>query len=138
MPFITPYQIIAPLISIVAIVYAWSLVRRQKKTVWEGTLWTLFWLAIAVVALFPAVLDYLTFATGFKDRQNALLITFLGILSFMVFALIVRVENLEQRQTKLTRSMALRDAGLDRRQVNGNEGLRTPLRPSGYEGQAKD
>ena len=118
---ITPYQIVAPVISLIAIVYAWSLVSRQKKTIWEGTLWTIFWLAIAVVAIFPTVLDALTFATGFKDRQNALLITFLGILSFIVFALIVRIEELEQRQTKLTRSMALRDAGLDRRQVDGGE-----------------
>ncbi|MDD5103111.1 MAG: DUF2304 domain-containing protein [Candidatus Peribacteraceae bacterium] len=110
---ITPYQIIAPLISLVAIVYAWGLVFRQKKTIWEGALWTGFWTAIALIAVFPYVLDYLTFATGFKDRQNALLITFLGILSFIIFGLIVRLEELEQRQTKLTRSMALRDAGLD-------------------------
>jgi len=110
---LTPYQIIAPLISLVAILYVWSLALKQKKTIWEGSLWTLFWLAIAVIALFPPVLNYLAFVMGFKDRQNALLITFLGILSFIVFALIVRLEELEQKQTKLTRSIALRDAGLD-------------------------
>jgi len=110
---LTPYQIVAPLISLLAILYVWSLVMRQKKTIWEGTLWTIFWTAIAIIALFPSVLDYLTFAMGFKDRQNALLITFLGILSFIVFALIVRLEELEQKQTKLMRSMALKDAGLD-------------------------
>lgn len=109
---LTPYQIIAPLISLVAILYVWSLVLKQKKTIWEGCLWTLFWMAIAIIALFPPVLDFLAFVTGFKDRQNALLITFLGVLSFIVFALIVRLEELEQKQTKLTRSMALKDAGL--------------------------
>ncbi|MDD5041795.1 MAG: DUF2304 domain-containing protein [Candidatus Peribacteraceae bacterium] len=119
---ITPYQVIAPVISLVAIVYAWGLVFRQKKTIWEGALWTGFWLAIAVIAIFPYVLDFLTFATGFKDRQNALLITFLGILSFIIFGLIVRIEELEQRQTRLTRSMALRDAGLDKGKEN-DEGI---------------
>ena len=110
---ITPYQIIAPAISVIALVYAWSLVMKQKKTIWEGSLWTIFWMAIAVIALFPSVLDYLTFAMGFKNRENAVLITFLGVLSSIIFVLIVRLEELEQRQTKLTRSMALRDAGLD-------------------------
>lgn len=110
---LTPYQIIAPLISLVAVLYVWSLVLKQKKTIWEGSLWTLFWVAIAIIALFPPVLNYLAFVMGFKDRQNALLITFLGILSFIVFALIVRLEELEQKQTRLTRSIALRDAGLD-------------------------
>ena len=114
---ITTYQIIAPLVSLVAIVYAWGLVFRQKKTIWEGTLWTGFWLAIAVIAIFPFVLDYLTFVTGFKDRQNALIMTFLGILAFIIFGLIIRIEELEQRQTKLTRSIALRDAGLEKQRI---------------------
>lgn len=118
---ITPYQIVAPIISLVAIVYAWGLVFRQKKTIWEGTLWTGFWLAIAVIAIFPDVLNYLTFATGFKNRENALLITFLGLLSFIIFGLIVRIEELEQRQTKLTRSIALRDAGLEQQKAESRK-----------------
>lgn len=116
---LTPYQIIATFISLLAVFYVWSLVLRQKKTIWEGSLWTIFWAAIAIIALFPSVLDYLTFVMGFKDRQNALLITFLGILSFLIFVLIVRLEELEQRQTKLTRSLALRDAGLEKNEGAG-------------------
>ncbi len=118
---LTPYQIIAPLISLLAIFYVWSLVFRQKKTIWEGSLWMIFWTAIAVIALFPYVLDYLTFVMGFKDRQNALLITFLGILSFIIFVLIVRLEELEQRQTRLTRAMALRDAGLEKQSADSRK-----------------
>jgi len=114
---ITPYQIITPLISLLAIVYAWSLVAKQKKTIWEGGLWTLFWAAIAVIALFPDVLDWLTLFTGFKDRQNALVITFLGILSFIVFSLIIRLEELEQRHTKMVRSLALKDAELEKKKA---------------------
>lgn len=109
---LTPYQIIAPAVSMIAFLYVWSLVLKQKKTIWEGSLWTLFWAAIALIALFPETLDVLAFTMGFKDRQNALLITFLGILSFIVFYLIVRIEELEQRQTRLVRSTALREAGL--------------------------
>lgn len=112
---ITPYQIITPVISLLALVYAWSLVAKQKKTIWEGGLWTLFWAAIAVIALFPEVLDWLTLFTGFKDRQNALVITFLGILSFIVFSLIIRLEELEQRHTTMVRAMALKDADLEKK-----------------------
>ncbi len=113
---LTPYQIVAPAVSLLALLYVWSLVLKQKKTIWEGSLWSLFWVAIALIALFPDVLDYLAFVMGFKDRQNALLITFLGILFFIVFYLIVRMEELEQRQTRLVRSTALKDAGLGRRE----------------------
>ena len=129
----TPYQIVAPAVSLLALLYVWSLVLKQKKTIWEGTLWSLFWVAIAVVALFPDVLDYLAFAMGFKDRQNALVITFVGIISFIVFYLIVRMEELEQRQTRLVRSTALRDAGLGRKESGG--GIEGKESKEGKEGE---
>src|SRR5207249_2039028 len=48
---LTPYQIVAPLIALTAIFYAWNLVMRQKKTVWEACFWTVFWGAIAAIAM---------------------------------------------------------------------------------------
>jgi hypothetical protein len=109
---LTPYQIIVPILSIIAMVYAWNLVMRQKKTIWEALLWTVFWGAIACVALYPGMLSYLTAVTGIKSRENAVIFTSIGILFFMVFYIIIRLEELEQRQTKMIRGMALREAGL--------------------------
>lgn len=109
----TPYQIIVPLIAIVAILYAWNLNFRQKKTIWEAILWTIFWGSIAAIAIFPDSIDYLTAVTGIQDRENAVMVTFLGILFLIVFYLVVRLEKLEQRQTKMIRKVALKDAGLN-------------------------
>ncbi|HLD32045.1 hypothetical protein A2454_03115 [Candidatus Peribacteria bacterium RIFOXYC2_FULL_55_14] len=109
---LTAYQIIAPLVSFVAIVYAWNLVFKQKKTVWEAILWTAFWSAIAYIAIEPDSITYLTMVTGIKNRENAVLVTFLGILFFIVFYLVIRLEELEQRQTRLIRKIALQKKGL--------------------------
>jgi len=109
----TAYQVIAPLVSFVAVLYAWSLVFRQKKTVWEAILWTFFWAAIAYIAIVPDSITYLTKVTGIKDRENAVLVTFLGILFFIVFYLVMRLEELEQRQTRMIRKMALRKSDLE-------------------------
>lgn len=109
---LTPYQIVVPILSIIAMVYAWNLVMRQKKTLWEALLWTLFWAGIAAVALYPKVLSYLTVVTGIKSQENAVVVTSIGILFFMVFYIIIRLEELEQRQTKMVRDVALREAGL--------------------------
>jgi len=110
---LTPYQIIAPLISLVALVYAWNLVLRQKKSVLEAIFWTLFWGAIAAIALDPSFLHYLSVATGIENQVNAVIVTFLGILFFMVFYLVIRLEELEQRHTKVVRRLALRESGLE-------------------------
>jgi hypothetical protein len=87
---------------------------RQKKTVWEAIFWTLFWCAVSYIALEPGSIDYLTRITGIKDRENAVLVTFIGILFFMIFYLVIRLEELEQRQTRLIRKIALRGEDLDK------------------------
>jgi hypothetical protein len=111
---LTPYQIVVPLLSLIAMFYAWSLFMRQKKTLWEAILWTLFWGVIAFIAMFPHLLSYLTAVTGIKDQVNAVFVTAIGILFFFTFYIIVRLEELEQRQTKIVRETALREAGLEK------------------------
>lgn len=110
---LTPYQIVAPIVSLIAIIYAWNLMVRHKKSIWEAVLWTVFWSAVASIALFPNVLIYLQFATGIKSQVNAILVTSIGLMFFMMFYVVMRIETLEQRQTRIVRKIALRDAGLN-------------------------
>ncbi len=107
--FLTPYQIIVPFFSLLILVYAWNLVVKQKKTIWEGVLWTLFWGSIAYIALQPSSLTYLSSITGIQSNENAATITAIGILFFIVFYMIMRLEELEQRITKLLRQKAIDD-----------------------------
>ena len=109
---LTPYQIVAPVIAFTAIIYAWNLVMRQKKTVWEACFWTIFWGAITAIAVFPSFLEYLSTVTGIANRENAVIFTALGILFFMVFYMVIRLEELERRNAKIVREMALREADL--------------------------
>ena len=106
---ITAYQILAPLASIVAILYAWSLVFRHRKTVWEASVWTIFWCGVAAIAISPDLLQHLTKVTGVQKRENAVFVSSIGILFFIVFYLVMRLEELEQRQTRIVRKMALKD-----------------------------
>jgi hypothetical protein len=109
----TPYQIVVPFFSLIMLVYAWSLVLHQKKTIWEGLLWTVFWSALAYISLFPGSLQYLSSFTGIKKNENAATITAIGILFFIVFYLVMRLEELERRLTKVVREQALKEAGID-------------------------
>lgn len=113
----TPYQIIVPVVSAFLIYYAWSLWYRQKKTLWEAGLWTFFWGAFAIIAVEPDVLSYITLVTGIKSQVNAVAVISIGILFFMVFYLIIRIEEMEQRMTRVIRQAALREAGLEKEKV---------------------
>lgn len=109
---LTPYQIAVPLVSLLALAYAWNLALRQKKTIWEAFLWTVFWGVVAYVALRPDALTYLSVITGVKSQVNAFFATAIGILFFFVFYIIVRMEEMNHRQSKLVRMIALKEAGL--------------------------
>lgn len=108
----TPYQIVVPLLSLLFVAYAWNLVLRQKKTIWEGLLWTVFWGSAAYIAIEPGSLQYLSNLTGIKRNENAATITAIGVLFFMMFYVILRLEEVQQRLTKVVRDQALHDAGL--------------------------
>ena len=112
---ITPYQIVVPLFCLLMVVYAWNLVLRQKKSIWEGALWTVFWTAIAYISLVPSSLQFLSSLTGIKKNENAATITAIGVLFFIIFYIIMRLEELEQRLTKVVREKAPKDAGIGER-----------------------
>ncbi len=109
----TPYQVVVPLFGVLMIVYAWNLVVRQKKTIWEGILWTTFWSAIIYISLVPSSLQFLSALTGIKKNENAATITAIGVIFFILFYLIMRIEELEQRLVKVVREKALSEAGIN-------------------------
>jgi hypothetical protein len=106
---ITPYQVGVPVIGLLLIAYAWSLVVRQKKTVWEGVLWTVFWVAVGAIAAVPSLGQFLSTITGIKRNETAVTVTAIGILFFIVFYLVIRIEALGQRLTSIVRDDALQD-----------------------------
>lgn len=110
---LTPYQIIVPVLSLFAMLYAWSLFKRDRKTLWEALLWTLFWGVIACIALFPGLLTYLTIVTGIRSQVNAVILTAIGVLTFLVFSIIVRLEELSQRYARIMRALAMKEADLN-------------------------
>ena len=108
----TLYQIVVPLIALFFIVYAWSHALRGTKTIWQASLWTLFWGGVSIVALFPNWISFITTLTGIKDQENAIFAIMLGIILFIVFHILVRLEKIQKRITDLVRHEALESAGL--------------------------
>lgn len=119
---VTPYRVAVPIIAFFFIVYAWNHVMRGTKTVWEALLWTLFWSFVIVIVLFPSWIGLLTAWTGIKGQANAVFAIAIGVLIFIVFHILVRLEKLQKRITELVRHEALEDAGLSGRSDTGESG----------------
>ena len=82
--------------------------RSGRESVQMFLLWTVTWLGIVVVALFPNIIDTVLAAGG----GGAGVGTFLGIalvfLFFLVYRMYVRLESLEQKLTIVVQELALR------------------------------
>lgn len=109
---ITPYKVVVPLVALFFILYAWNHVSRGTKTVWEAILWMLFWGFVAMIVLFPSWIALLTAWTGIRGQANAVFAIALGVLLFIVFHILVRLEKIQKRMTEIVRHEALSDAGL--------------------------
>lgn len=109
----TPYQIVVPIVSLVLIVYVWNLMLRQKKTIWEALLWSVFWIGVGYVSLFPNQLSILSEITGIERNETAVMVTALGVAFFIIFYLVIRIEALEQKLTSFVRDEALRGISKD-------------------------
>lgn len=119
---ITPYKVVGPLVALFFIVYAWNHVLRGTKTIWEALFWTFFWGGITVLILFPSWIAILTAWTGIKGQANAVFAITIGILLFIVFHILVRLEKIQHRITEFVRHEALKDAdgSAPREQKNGS------------------
>ena len=83
--------------------------RSRKESAQMFLLWTLTWVAIVLVALFPSIIDILIGVGGGRAGIG----TFLGMAIvfnlFLVYRTYVRMEALEQKVTAVVQELALHD-----------------------------
>lgn len=103
----TLYQIMTPVISLIAVMYVWSLAFRGLKRTWSAVLWSFFWSGLALLAWRPAFIDSFMIFTGVRDRVNAIFVTGIGILFLLVFYIITRLEIMQRKHYQLVQTMAL-------------------------------
>jgi len=113
----TPYRVVVPLIAFFMIAYAWNHVLRGTKTIWEALLWTLFWGSVCIIVLFPSWISFFTAWTGIREQENAIFAIMIGVLLFIVFHILVKLEKIQKRMTDIVRHQALRDAGLMKSEI---------------------
>lgn len=101
------YQIIVPLLCLLLIAKACSHFLRKEKTLRELIGWIFFWGSISIIAFFPSITESLAQLLGIKSNVNAILFTVMGVLSYIVFKLVVGYEDTQRDITRLTRAQAI-------------------------------
>lgn len=103
------YQLITLLFGLLMLGKAISHFTRGDKTWRELLIWTLFWGGLVTISIFPSITRPVASFLGIIDNANAILFILVGILSFLLFSMVLKVERLERDITLLSRSIALKD-----------------------------
>ncbi len=94
--------------------------RARKESVQMFLLWTMTWIAVVVVALFPNIVDFLIELGGGRIGVGTFLGMALVFNLFLVYRMYVRMEALQQKMTMVIQELALT--------ASGREGIRETQR----------
>ncbi len=85
--------------------------RKKDITLKEALFWSLLWLGVALVVLYPKLTDRLASAIGLQSAKGIDLVVYLAValVFYLVFRLFVRLEKMERIITKVVRAAALKD-----------------------------
>ena len=103
----TIFQIL--ILIFAAIVIFKSLKRLMKKeiSIWLFSIWFIFWLMVAAVDLFPAMINYLANLAGVGRGVDLVIYLSVIILFYLVFRFNVSLNRLNKSLSKIVREMAI-------------------------------
>lgn len=103
-----PIQILLVLFFLTAIIKVFQRLKSKELPPGMGVLWILFWIVAAVIVIQPNVTFYFAKLFGVGRGADVVVYAALAALFFMVFRLMVRIEQLNRDITKLVRDNALK------------------------------
>lgn len=102
------YQIIVPIISIIAIALTYREFRKGNNSLFELLMWGTFWGFIGMVAIFPdTITKFISHTIGIKDHINAIIFIGLAMSFFLHFRLFNTMKKQNASITELVRQIAI-------------------------------
>ncbi len=104
-------QYILLLLVIFVIYRIWLRWRNHDISRREWLSWSLFWFLAGGAVLLPKTTDLVASKLGLASGRGVDMIVYISIplLFYVFFRLLVKIDNLEQNITKITRHLALKD-----------------------------
>lgn len=84
--------------------------RGGELSINGAVLWSLFWVAAAIVALLPNSAAYVAELVGIGRGADLVVYVALVLIFFIIFRLMVKIEMLNKDITKLTRKISLQES----------------------------
>ena len=106
------YNDLGAIIGIIAIIIGILRFKNDKMSLGMASLWTIIWVVIIWISLFPESTNLLAGLTGIGRGLDAVLIFGLILSYYLIFKMYGMIENMDKEITLLVREIALQRADL--------------------------
>lgn len=104
-----PIQILLTVALAIALLVTWKRVKEGIIKIREALLWTIVWIAAAVVVISPNTTQIIAEWLGVGRGVDLVLYASVIVLFFLVFKLFTTLDRLDRKLTDIVRKDALRD-----------------------------
>ena len=102
------------ILVILFVLFAWSRaffrMRDKNISIGEFSLWSIIWIAVLVVTIFPNLTSILSKIVGIGRGMDLAVYASVILLFYLMFRLYVKIDSQNKELTKLVRELAIRDA----------------------------
>jgi hypothetical protein len=102
-----PIQIFLISVAMGALAFAWRRARQDVLPAGQAALWSMLWIAVAVVAALPQTATMIANRVGVGRGTDLVLYVAVALLFLLVFRVFVGMERVERQVTLLVRHEAL-------------------------------
>ncbi len=104
-------QVLIIVFSIFVLFKAHKRYRQGELSGRSALLWSIFWLLVAFISLWPRSADFLAGRIGIESGRGVDLAVYVSIpfLYYAVFKIVAKLDRIERNQTKIIRHLAIKE-----------------------------
>ena len=104
---IKPIQVIAIIFAVFLLVKVILKLKNKKLTINEFLFWSLMWVLLILLSIFPQISDKIANFFGFGRGLDFFIVSSILLIFYLIFRIISKLEEMDAKIAKLTRSIAL-------------------------------
>jgi len=103
----TIFQIIILLVIAIIVLKSFRKLLRKELSIWLFAIWFVLWLAVALVSLFPVIINRLADILGVGRGVDLMIYAGLFILFYLVFRLSMNIVKINKNFSKIVKEITL-------------------------------
>ncbi|MEK7159128.1 MAG: DUF2304 domain-containing protein [Patescibacteria group bacterium] len=106
----TVFQVLILLVIAIIVLKSFRKLLKKELSVWLFAIWVSFWLLVAVVDLFPVIINRLADLLGVGRGVDLIIYASILVLFYLVFRININLNKINKNFSKIVKEVSLRNS----------------------------